>query len=56
MSNKKLVVQQKIIDDTYVDLWVWQIIIDDTVVKKSGESKTLKEAYETAKEQLAKIK
>lgn len=56
MSDKKLVVQQKIIDDIYVDTWVWHIIVDDDVIKKTGEEKTFVEAYAEAKQQLAKIR
>lgn len=55
MSEKKLVVQQKIVDDIYMNAWVWQIVVDD-VIKKTGEEKTFVEAYAEAKQQLAKIR
>lgn len=53
--EKKIIVQQKIVDDNYVDAWNWFIVKDDVVVKQ-GEELTFQEAYEMAKKQLHKVK
>jgi hypothetical protein len=56
MSDKKIVVQQKVVDDNYVDMWVWKIVVEDDIIKKSGEEKTFAAAYATAKEYYAKMR
>lgn len=56
MSDKKLVVEQKVVDDNYVDMWVWKIVVEDDIVKKSGEEKTFAAAYAVAKEHYVKLK
>lgn len=50
----RLEISQKIIDDMYVNEWVWRIIDDAKNVLAKGEAKTLVECYEPAKKALKK--
>jgi len=50
-----LVIQQKVIDDAYVNKWVWHIIDEERKIHIKGEEKTLKECHEKGLVHLHKL-
>jgi hypothetical protein len=51
----RLEISQKIIDDHYVDSWVWRVIDENKNVFAKGEEKTLVECYEPGRKALKKF-
>jgi len=50
----RLEISQKIIDDAYVDRWVWRIINENRDILDHGEEANLVECYEPARASLKK--
>lgn len=55
-KNLRIVVEQKVIDDTfYVDKFLWTIVDDDNKVYARGEEATRNKALEVAKKKVNKL-
>lgn len=58
MANKNLriVVEQKVIDDSYyVQKFIWTIVDDDNKVYTRGEEETRNKAFEVARKKIGKL-
>lgn len=55
-KNFKIVVEQKVIDDTYyTNSFLWSIVDEENNLYKNGEAKTRKEALEEGRKALKKL-
>lgn len=50
--ERKIVVQQKIVDDHYVDVFVWEVVDDSGVVYARGEGKKMLDCMEEGRKHL----
>lgn len=55
-KNLKIVVERKVIDDTYyADKYLWSVVDEENKVYKSGEANTRDDAFITARKALKKM-
>lgn len=55
-KHLKIVVEQKVVDDTYyADKFLWSVMDDENKVYKKGEAKSRNEALEEARKALKKF-
>ncbi len=47
--ERKVVVSQKIVDDYYVNKYVWEVVDEEGVCYGKGEGKTMQECVEAGK-------
>lgn len=52
MKHKKIVVEQKVVEDHYVQSYLWTIVDEDNKVYQRGEAKTRDEALKAARKKL----
>lgn len=55
-KHLKIVVEQKVVDDTYyADKFLWSVVDDENKVYKKGEAKSRNEALEEGRKALKKV-
>jgi len=52
MKQKKIVVEQKVVDDHYVQKYIWTVIDEDNKVYHRGETNTREEALKAGRKKL----